>query len=50
MEDKLLIALKRAIAALNMVPSFKTPEGISSYTLLSQLDAVVRDADEKHLG
>ena len=47
MEDKLLAALKRAIAALNTVPNFVTPEGIKSYALLSELDALVRDASSK---
>ena len=41
MEDKLLAALKRAIAALNTVPNFVTPEGIKSYALLSELDALM---------
>ena len=41
-ESELLTALKRAIAAMNLVPSFRTDEGIKSYQLLSQLDGVVR--------
>jgi len=45
MEDKLLTALKRTIAALNTVPNFMTPEGIKSYALLAELDALVREAD-----
>lgn len=44
MKDTLLASLERAISALNMVPSFKTPEGIRSYKLLSELDAVVKTA------
>ena len=47
MEDKLLVALKRAIAALNAVRNFKTPEGIKSYALLAELDELVRGADAK---
>ncbi len=47
MEDKLLAALKRAIAALNTVPNFVTPEGIKSYAMLSELDALVREADSQ---
>lgn len=47
MEDKLLAALKRAIAALNTVPNFVTPEGTKSYALLSELDALVREADSQ---
>ena len=42
MQDKLLDALKRAISALNMIPSFRTAEGIKSYELLAELDAIVR--------
>lgn len=45
MQDKLLEALKRAITALNMVPNFKTAEGIKSYELLAELDALVREAE-----
>lgn len=45
MEDKLLAAVKRAIAALNTVPNFITPEGIKSYALLAELDALVREAE-----
>ena len=45
MEDKLLASLKRAIAALNTMPNFVTPEGIKSYAMLSELDALVREAD-----
>lgn len=41
-ERELLTALKRSIAAMNLVPQFRTDEGIRSYQLLSQLDAVVR--------
>lgn len=47
MEDKLLAAVKRAIAALNTVPNFVTPEGIKSYVLLSELDALVREAESQ---
>lgn len=45
MQDKLLEALKRAITALNMVPNFRTAEGIKSYELLAELDALVREAE-----
>ncbi len=45
MQDKLLNALKRAISALNMIPNFKTAEGIKSYELLAELDAMVREAE-----
>jgi len=45
MQEQLLDALKRAISALNMIPSFKTAEGIKSYELLSELDALVREAE-----
>ena len=45
MQDKLLEALKRAISALNMIPSFRTAEGIKSYELLAELDALVREAE-----
>lgn len=45
MQDKLLDALKRAISALNMIPSFRTAEGIKSYELLAELDALVRQAE-----
>ena len=38
---ELLSALRRAIAALNCVLNFNTPEGIKSYTLLSELDKLV---------
>ena len=31
MEDKLLASLKRAIAALNTMPNFVTPEGIINH-------------------
>lgn len=44
MQDKLLEALKRAISALNMIPNFRTAEGIKSYELLAELDALVREA------
>lgn len=47
MEDKLLTALKRAIAALNTVPNFITTEGIKSYALLAELDALVRECDSQ---
>lgn len=43
MQDKLLEALKRAISALNMIPNFRTAEGIKSYELLAELDALVRE-------
>ncbi len=45
MQDKFLEALKRAIAALNMVPNFRTAEGIKSYELLAELDAIVREVE-----
>jgi hypothetical protein len=45
MQDKLLDALKRAISALNMIPRFRTAEGIKSYYLLAELDALVRQAE-----
>lgn len=45
MNEKLLIALKRAIAALNMPANFRTPEGIKSYELIPQLEAVVKEAE-----
>ena len=45
MQDQLLQALKRAISALNMIPSFRTAEGIKSYELLAELDALVREAE-----
>ncbi|MFO1045405.1 MAG: hypothetical protein U0941_26805 [Planctomycetaceae bacterium] len=45
MQDKFLEALKRAIAALNMVPNFRTAEGIKSYELLAELDSLVREAE-----
>lgn len=41
MQDQLLQALKRA----NMIPSFRTAEGIKSYELLAELDALVREAE-----
>ena len=45
MQEQLLEALKRAISALNMIPSFRTAEGIKSYELLAELDAIVREAE-----
>ena len=39
----LLRALRRAINALNMATSFKTDEGISSYTLIPQLEQAIHD-------
>jgi hypothetical protein len=47
MEAKLLEGLKRAIAALNMKTNFQTNEGIRSYTLLAELDGLVKKAEEK---
>jgi len=47
MQDKLLEALKRAISALNMIPNFWTAEGIKSYELLAELDAIVRQAERR---
>ena len=47
MQDQLLQALKRAISALNMIPNFRTAEGIKSYDLLAELDALVREAEER---
>ncbi len=43
MREQLLEALKRA----NMIPSFKTAEGIKSYELLAELDALVREAERR---
>jgi hypothetical protein len=48
MQDKLLEALKRAISALNMVPNFRTAEGIKSYELLAELDALVREVEGRN--
>ncbi len=45
MQDQLLTALKRAITALNSIPNFRTAEGIKSYDLLAELDALVREAE-----
>lgn len=45
MQGKLLDALKRAISALNSIRSFNTAEGIKSYDLLAELDALVREAE-----
>lgn len=47
MQDQLLQALKRAISALNMIPSFRTAEGIKSYDLLAELDPLVREAEAR---
>lgn len=47
MQEQLLEALKRAISALNMIPSFRTTEGIKSYELLAELDALVRQAERR---
>lgn len=41
----LLVGLKRAIAALNTRPNFTTNEGIKSYDLLPQLEAIVKRAE-----
>jgi len=46
MDNELLVSLKRAISALNAVPNFRTPEGIMSYDLLSELDQVVRTEEQ----
>lgn len=43
-ESDLATALRRAIAALNQVPSFRTNEGITSYQLLPQLEAILRQS------
>lgn len=48
MQDQLLQALKRAISALNMIPNFRTAEGIKSYELLAELDAIVRGAEGRN--
>lgn len=48
MQDQLLEALKRAINALNMIPSFRTAEGIKSYELLAELDAIVREVEGRN--
>jgi len=45
MQEQLIEALKRAISALNMIPNFRTAEGIKSYELLAELDAIVREAE-----
>ena len=45
MQEQLLEALKRAISALNIIPSFRTAEGIKSYELLAELDAIVREVE-----
>ena len=45
MQEQLLEALKRAISAINTIPNFKTAEGIKSYELLAELDALVREAE-----
>ena len=42
MQDKLLDALRRAISALNMM---REAEGIKSYELLAELDAIVREVE-----
>lgn len=42
-ETELEISLKRAIVALNRVPSFPTAEGINSYALIAQLEDVSRN-------
>ncbi len=48
METELLKALKRAIAALNTRPNFMVRhEGKKSYELLSELDEVVRKAEDQ---
>ncbi len=44
---ELLNGLKRAIAALNTRPNFKTSDGVPSYTLLAELDGIVKAAEEK---
>jgi len=46
----LLRSLRRAVAALNTVPAFTTDEGISSYRLLPELDAVIRQATKEANG
>lgn len=45
MQEQLLEGLKRAISALNMIPGFRTSEGIKSYELLAELEALVREAE-----
>lgn len=44
----LLASLRRAVGALNRVPAFRTDEGISSYRLLPELEAVIRQAAVSH--
>lgn len=45
-KQRLLVGLKRAISALNSKVNFVTPEGIKSYDLLRELDALVKEAEK----
>lgn len=44
MNEKLIAALKRAVAALNVPRNFRTAEGIKSYELIPQLEEVLKEA------